>query len=394
MIPMVYSLKYWRAINRMLKNEKKTFNDLLRLNKDAVDKINMGSLQLNSLILGCAGMIVLVLGCFFDNESFKVYRIHGCIITIISIAVYVFCLWSGKRQMHFAEVVSLIYISFLLFYFSIFHFVLKPEIPIVFFYGFIVLFPIIYISKHWKIYCIMVFFTAFNIAYSIYTHSLEYMTVIINSVEILTSGIFIGWTIQNTRLKMIDKGRQIEYERDTDPLTNLPNRFKLYEEIEKSSLQGNDNSVLGVYMIDIDFFKKYNDSYGHYAGDICLKNICKCLKTFGFKSGIEFFRYGGEEFIGLVRKNTSSGNFIIDADNFSYNREAVLLLNEIRDLNIPCKSGVAPMVTVSIGFVRKNPLLETTAQELIKYADLALYQSKQKGRNSASEYVYKGHSYE
>jgi diguanylate cyclase (GGDEF)-like protein len=129
---------------------------------------------------------------------------------------------------------------------------------------------------------------------------------------------------------------------------------------------------LSILLMDIDHFKKYNDTYGHQAGDECLKAVASEMKSFLRRSSDFVARFGGEEFIAITLG--------LDEDNaFSI---ADKLRGTIEILRIPNKgSGVSEYVTVSCGIVTVIPSKEQSIREVIKLADDALYEAKANGRN-------------
>jgi diguanylate cyclase (GGDEF)-like protein len=134
------------------------------------------------------------------------------------------------------------------------------------------------------------------------------------------------------------------------------------------------DNFLYIAIMDIDYFKNYNDYYGHPKGDECLRTIGKTLKDLQSSMGIYAARVGGEEFAMLW--------FAEDSTNAE--SVTVLVSRKMRELNIPHeKSTAAPYVTVSIGvhIVKCGSSNDTHA--LYDLADKALYAAKNKGRNCA-----------
>ena len=132
-------------------------------------------------------------------------------------------------------------------------------------------------------------------------------------------------------------------------------------------------------MLDIDFFKKYNDTYGHLGGDECLKQVAGLLDTISKQSGAIAARYGGEEFVVILPKK---------------DREEALEIAEtirigIEELAIPhITSEIKDVVTLSIGVSTCHPVLTVKPKDLIQAADIALYDSKRLGRNRVCECGY------
>jgi len=159
----------------------------------------------------------------------------------------------------------------------------------------------------------------------------------------------------------------------TDPLTGIYNRRHLDGQLKRviNSL-GRSNNELSLLLIDIDYFKLYNDTYGHDAGDTCLKRIAECLSQCHERGDDFSARYGGEEFVVVLPHTDESGARLI----------ATRLLESVMECNIPHKaSKVADRVTVSIGGTTGTVDRSRLVRDYIKCADEALYESKKSGRN-------------
>ena len=154
-----------------------------------------------------------------------------------------------------------------------------------------------------------------------------------------------------------------------DPMTGLNNRRFLEEYVE--TLVGNvqrKKTHLAILMLDLDFFKMVNDTYGHDAGDAVLKALAKVLKQ-SVRASDMVIRYGGEEFLILLQ----------ETDNHS----AGLVAEKIRAAVEKLKTQVAGVViekTISIGMA-DFPTDSDTFWQAVKYADIALYRAKETGRN-------------
>ena len=159
-----------------------------------------------------------------------------------------------------------------------------------------------------------------------------------------------------------------------DGLTNIRNRRYFDETFEKTFSEiKRDKKSLAVLMIDIDFFKPYNDNYGHGQGDETLRKVAKALEK-TIKRPTDFVaRYGGEEFVILLKDINKDGVEAV-ANN---------LLNAIRELKITHEfSKIENYVTVSIGVSYYNSSSDITKLELLLKADETLYNVKNSGRNN------------
>lgn len=159
----------------------------------------------------------------------------------------------------------------------------------------------------------------------------------------------------------------------TDGLTQVANRRCFDERLPSEwhrLMQGKQQ--LSLIMLDVDYFKRYNDCYGHQAGDICLVKVASSAAQAVKRSSDLFARYGGEEFAAIL-PNTDADGAIAVAESI---REA------IRDLGIPHEqSNVSTIVTVSMGIATVIPTAETSPDELVALADRALYDAKRQGRD-------------
>jgi len=168
---------------------------------------------------------------------------------------------------------------------------------------------------------------------------------------------------------------QLDLLSKTDSLTGLYNRRYFDEMINLEWNRGlRSNNSLSCILFDIDYFKDYNDHYGHQAGDKCLKDIATLMKDTFRRAGDIVARYGGEEFI------------IIMADSNQQNamQAAALFQSELAKLEIPHdESDVNNYVTVSAGIVSQVPSRDESIEDFIRKADNALYLAKSGGRNQS-----------
>jgi len=186
-------------------------------------------------------------------------------------------------------------------------------------------------------------------------------------VVLFTVIIFCVVMIRNEKLKNMSF---------LDGLTGIANRRyfdqKLLQEIRRAR---RDKNPLSLIMIDIDYFKAFNDAYGHLEGDDCLKLVASTLKNTLRRPGDFLARYGGEEFVVILPNTDDAGSAII----------AEKLRASIERLDIAHVSSLcADYVTVSLGIVTRFSKQTETPDNLILAADRALYRSKNEGRNRIS----------
>lgn len=179
--------------------------------------------------------------------------------------------------------------------------------------------------------------------------------------------------IELNRIELMQQAQQLSLLSQQDALTGLANRRYLDETLDNEWRRAlRHETPLTIMMVDIDFFKPYNDSLGHLKGDQCLKDIATGISSIAARSGDLVARYGGEEFL-LLFPMTNAQQAKIQAER---------LMNAIKKIAIvhPCSS-VSPYVTISVGVATTIPRLNDSISAFVSRADHALYQAKTNGRN-------------
>ena len=158
-----------------------------------------------------------------------------------------------------------------------------------------------------------------------------------------------------------------------DGLTRIANRRYFDHCLEKEwGRLARQKAELSLILCDIDFFKRYNDTYGHQIGDDCLKKVAQTIRRAIKRPADLVARYGGEEFVVLLPQTDLNGAVKIAED----------IKREVRDLQIEhVKSDVSPYVSLSMGICTMRPDQETLSAEIVAVADRALYQAKKTGRD-------------
>ncbi|MBF0224454.1 MAG: PleD family two-component system response regulator [Desulfobacterales bacterium] len=163
-----------------------------------------------------------------------------------------------------------------------------------------------------------------------------------------------------------------------DGLLGIPNRRKFDEAITMEWIRAKRSSLpLSLILMDIDFFKQYNDHYGHAVGDECLKKVAHTINETIRRPMDLAARYGGEEFVAMLPETSLEGALYI----------AKKIRSNIEILNISHEySNVSDHVTISLGVSSIIPDENQTHIVLIEQADAALYKAKEEGRNSLKAY--------
>ncbi|HBV87711.1 MAG TPA: diguanylate cyclase [Desulfosporosinus sp.] len=207
------------------------------------------------------------------------------------------------------------------------------------------------------------------------------MVEITSGAAILLTLAFLGLyifrpladTLLNERSQLEKANQELSLLSSIDGLTGIANRRHFDQFLEQLWLHSARNSEpIAIILCDIDFFKAYNDTYGHLQGDECLRQVASSLKN-SLKRPSDFVaRYGGEEFV-VVLPNTDIEGALTVAETLRVNLES---------LEIPHRlSSITPKVTISLGVAIGHADHTYQPKTLVEAADSALYQAKQEGRN-------------
>ncbi|MCW6050734.1 diguanylate cyclase [Lyngbya sp. CCAP 1446/10] len=185
--------------------------------------------------------------------------------------------------------------------------------------------------------------------------------------------------LEQTKLELEAANQELHRLASVDGLTQIANR-RCFDKKLQSEWQrmGIEKEPVSLILLDIDFFKLYNDRYGHQKGDECLKKVAEILDKNAHRGGDLAARYGGEEFAVILSGTDARGTL----------RVAELIRRDLNDMAIPHEaSKVSESVTASMGLVTAVPAAELSVEWLIGEADRSLYQAKLEGRDRIFVYL-------
>ncbi|WP_335975458.1 diguanylate cyclase [Acinetobacter calcoaceticus] len=179
--------------------------------------------------------------------------------------------------------------------------------------------------------------------------------------------------IELNRIELMQQAQQLSLLSQQDALTGLANRRYLDETLDNEWRRAlRHETPLTIMMVDIDYFKSYNDTLGHLKGDECLKEIAIAISSIAARSGDLVARYGGEEFL-LLFPMTNAQQALIQVER---------LMSAINKIAIEHpSSSVSGSVTISVGVATTIPRLNDSISAFVARADHALYKAKTSGRN-------------
>ncbi len=194
-------------------------------------------------------------------------------------------------------------------------------------------------------------------------------------ITVLIISVAIGRIVRSARIENLITRERLHNLAYTDGLTGLLNRRSLFELLGNEDQHDNEK-ITAISIIDIDYFKKYNDTYGHQLGDSCLRQVSKVMLDLQSKQDVFFYRYGGEEIVVLF---------------YEYSEQQICeildkLYEDIKLLNIEHKASEYGRVTITTGIAMIDLDKLQNYDKLIRKADIALYSAKQDGRNQMKIY--------
>lgn len=168
--------------------------------------------------------------------------------------------------------------------------------------------------------------------------------------------------------------RELQHVANSDSLTQIANRRQFDERLSwEWQRMAREKMPLSLILCDIDYFKLYNDHYGHQAGDVCLRQVAQVIDRTVKRPADLVARYGGEEFAVILPNVSVQGAVHV----------AELIQFQVKQLKLPhAKSKVRNHITLSLGISSQVPSEKSQAEFLITAADQALYAAKKQGRNT------------
>lgn len=194
-----------------------------------------------------------------------------------------------------------------------------------------------------------------------------------DEVEALIGFMFDITERKETEQKLLDLQKELEELSFKDGLTGVPNRRMLDKVFEEEWMTARRHQQpLSLLVMDIDFFKQYNDCYGHIQGDDCLKQVAKALSSAATRSRDFFARFGGEEFVMLLPETDASA-----AIKIAERCQQLMMKLQISHQ----ESEVSQLLTISIGLGTIVPSPKDEIVDFVEQVDQALYRAKECGRN-------------
>ncbi len=327
--------------------------------------------DLLSVCVFVASLLFFVLSAFsgiFDySAAFGSHYVYVATFFIM-MAIFIVCRLLPETKNHWTSfLVYCFYISLCLFaiYSGVF---VRPNDTAVIYFVLEFGFPLIFVDRIGRFFLISFFMTAVFCVFSVI-----FKDSVASEIDLFHAAVFFfisflpSFYLTKIRIREFSLRQLIESERDTDELTGLLNKAAFSREAKKN-LAATKNGIL--IILDLDSFKKINDTYGHFTGDNVLKIVGTCIRNV-FRNSDVMGRFGGDEFV-IFMVNTS----LADIAMFRC-RQLLQLLNSTKIF--PNDSANNMTIRASIGFAKFEA--ENDFETLFKKADGALYRAKNGGKN-------------
>ncbi len=330
-------------------------------NKEAIHEYNQKTLS-TLLPIGWILTLLPLVAVPFSNT--KIYAVPAYLLTFISyfILFFVFRIPAMKKYTLLGLYLSFAVLFLFGIYLSVIH---SPNMRATILLGGFILMPISFIDKPRRMRLVLLFWLIVSTALGFYLKPQYALDDAINCISAAVLGYFVGKMMVHVRLESFEASRQLVIEKETDVLTGLFNRRKLFETL--AGLEGeNTEKPSGVLMIDIDYFKDYNDTYGHVMGDKLLSELGDTLVKFSQNFRLSFYRYGGEEFVAMA---------------YGYDDKELMSIAESLRISMQRIDTSSKNTSVSIGVAYCGDEAVRNYENIIDRADKAVYAAKNAGRN-------------
>ncbi len=339
--------------------------------------------NLNITRLMSLGIVVILTLSFVVSILFNTFEYAGfgsllqwayLIIIIVGLIVYLYLSFNKNIK----SMIAIYLVSSIAYAYAILVGVyVAPHTITVTFLIVVFIFTTIFVDHSYKI---NIFTLSATTTYLILAYLLKtketFSSEIVNTLTVVALALVLGSFVRRASLQNIEMKESLRKQAYTDQLTSLPNRRKLFEDLALSEKTADIRKIRAFALLDIDYFKKYNDTYGHQVGDECLRKISSCLLSLQENKDICVYRFGGEEFL-VAFWNMDEKEIHPLLDNF---------ISNIKELNIPHQESEYKVVTMSGGFAQFSDIMDNKYESLISNADKALYKAKDSGRNTLVYY--------
>jgi len=351
-------MEKWLNVSR---NKDRIYKQFSADNQYAIDEYNKKTLS-TLLPIGWALTLLPLAVVPFSNTKINAVPAYLLAFSSYFILFILFKISPIKKYTLVGLYISFSVLFIFGLYLSVIH---SPNMRATILLGGFILMPISFIDNFRRIRLALVFWLVVSTVLAFYLKPRYALDDAVNCTCSAVLGYYLGKMMVQVRLESFEARRQLIIEKETDMLTGLFNRRKLFETL--ADLETIDTEKpSGILMIDIDYFKDFNDKYGHVAGDKYLNHLGEALTKFAQNFRIHFYRYGGEEFVAMA---------------YGYDEKELLSIAEGLRISVQSTDIDGHCSTVSIGVAYCGDEQVRNYENIIDRADKAAYAAKRAGRN-------------
>lgn len=354
----VESMGKW---SNLFGNQEKIYNQLSSDNCKAIGDYNEKTLS-TLLPIGWALSLLPLAAVPFSNTKADAIPAYLLTFSAFFILFILFKIPVIKKHTLVGLYASFSVLFLFAIYLSVIH---SPNMRATILLGGFGIMPLSFIDRPRRVRLFLVFWFVVHTTLAFYLKPQYALDDTINCLCAAVLGCYLGKTLMQVRLESFEARRLLILEKETDMLTGLPNRRKLFEML--AYLETPDaEKPSGILMLDIDNFKELNDSYGHAAGDRCLGCFGEVITKYMQNFRLHFYRYGGEEFVALA---------------YGYSEKEIYSVAESLRIAVQSADMDGRRITVSIGAAYCGEEQVHNYEKVIDRADAAAYAAKHAGRN-------------
>jgi diguanylate cyclase (GGDEF)-like protein len=344
-----------------LRNKEKNYKQLAYVNRKAVNEYNEKTLS-TLLLLGWILVLFPLASVPFSNTKADAVPAYLLSFSIFFALFLLFKIPVIKKYTYIGLYASFSVLFLLGIYLSVIH---SPDMRATILLGGFIIMPLSFIDRSHRSILFLAFWLVVHTVLAFYLKPQYALDDTLNCLCSAVLGCYLGKTLMQVRLEGYEAQRLLTIEKETDVLTGLLNRRKLFETLATLETTGAEKPS-GMLMIDIDYFKDFNDNYGHASGDKYLNCFGETLTKFTQNFRLDFYRYGGEEFVGMA---------------YGYDEEELLTIAESLRIAVQDTGIDGHHTTVSIGVAYCGDEHVRNYEKIIDRADKAAYAAKHAGRN-------------
>ncbi len=341
--------------------------------RNEIYRTNLSILQVCSFVSMALFFILTILSAFFkDRDVFRTHVTYASMFLYMT-AVFVVTLKLPESRKNLVMLLVYFFSGGFFAYTTLNGVFDKPNDYAVIFYVFQFASPLLLVDKARRIFGVNLIATFVFCVLTMVIKSPEHYKVdVFNAIVFYGLSILPGFYLTKIRVREFSLRQIIESERDTDELTGLLNKGALIREAKKN-INATKNGIL--IIMDLDYFKQINDTYGHFTGDHVLKLVSICIKSI-FRSSDVMGRFGGDEFVILMANTDKMDIALLRCNQLleKLNSTKIFPDNPDNDTTIHASVGFAPYTN------------ESDFDSLFKKSDQALYEAKNTGKDRACSF--------